>query len=389
MFKDKDILFIVHNYNSFQKDLIEETAKYYRKVYVLVRYKPISKYIKRIPLKWLKKYDDSNVIDLSNIPQNIEVIRTPVWYIPLGFFNKFLGNLHYKSVERIIKKYKLEFDIVHSHFIWSSGYVGMKIKEKYGVPFVVTGHGFDVYSLPFKTKSWTNKTSADAVITVSENNKRHLLRLGIDEKKIEIISNGFNPRLFSPIEKEIARKELNIPKDKKVLLTVGNLEQVKGHQYLIEAVKLLKEKYPNIFCYIIGGGSLQRTLQNRINLYGLEKNIHLTGPLLHEEINTWINACDVFVLPSLAESFGIVQLEAFACGKAVVATKNFGSREILTSGDYGILCEIANSEDLADKIDIALRKKWDTKKLMDYAKNFTWEQAAQDIVNIYERLLNA
>ena len=74
--RKNNILYIVHDYTNFQKDLIDEAAKYFKKVYVLVRYKPISGIVKHIPIKWLKKFDDTLVIDIWNIPSNVEVILT-------------------------------------------------------------------------------------------------------------------------------------------------------------------------------------------------------------------------------------------------------------------------------------------------------------------------
>jgi len=103
----------------------------------------------------------------------------------------------------------------------------------------------------------------------------------------------------------------------------------------------------------------------------------------HAEIPIWMNACDVFVLPSLRESFGIVKIEVMACGKPVVATYNGGSEEIITSEDYGLLCEPANPEDLAEKILIALDKEWDDEKIRKYAERFTWEDIAKEIVKVY------
>ena len=131
MLKDKNILYIVHKYNSFQKDPIEEAAKYFNKVYVLVRYKPFSGIVKYLPIKRLKAFDESITSNnAKGLPKNVEVIKTPVWYLPFGVFNKWLGGLHFRAVDRAIKKYDIKFDIVHSHFIWSSGYVGMKVKKK-------------------------------------------------------------------------------------------------------------------------------------------------------------------------------------------------------------------------------------------------------------------
>lgn len=390
MFKDKTILYIVHNYNSFQKDPIEEIAKNFKKVYVLVRYKPISKIARYIPFKWLKKYDDKYVIDLSNKPENVEVIKTPVWYLPFGIFYKWLGELHFRAVNRVIKRRKIKFDLVHCHFLWSSGYVGKKLKEKYKKPFIVTGHGFDVYQLPFESTFWKNKIisilhSADKVITVNENNRKILFNFGM--KNIEVLGNSFNSRIFYPIYKKDSRKKLGIKSTTKVLLSVGNLEKIKGHKYLIEAVNLLKDEYPDLHCYIIGGGSLYGELKSLINSLDLQENVFLVGPLLHDKINIWINACDVFVFPSLEESFGIVQLEAFACGKPIVATKNEGSKEIIISKDYGYLCGIEDSKDLATKIQKTLNKKWERSKIISYSGTFDQENINRKLLSLYKTVL--
>ena len=101
-----------------------------------------------------------------------------------------------------------------------------------------------------------------------------------------------------------------------------------------------------------------------------------------------MNASDLFVLPSLSESFGIVQIEAMACGVPVVATINGGSEEIITSEDYGLLVEPANPEDLAEKILIALNKEWDKEKIRKYAEQFTWERIAERIHEIYCRVVS-
>ena len=99
-----------------------------------------------------------------------------------------------------------------------------------------------------------------------------------------------------------------------------------------------------------------------------------------------MNACDLFVLPSLRESFGIVQIEAMACGKPIVATRNGGSEEIVISDEFGLLAEPANPDDLAEKILMALNRKWDPEMISRYAEQFTWENIVEDIVRIYRSL---
>jgi glycosyltransferase involved in cell wall biosynthesis len=132
---------------------------------------------------------------------------------------------------------------------------------------------------------------------------------------------------------------------------------------------------------------MRRKLEAQIQNLGLQDYIKLLGYVPNDKVTYWLNAADLFVLPSLSESFGVVQIEAMACGKPVVATKNGGSEEVIVSEEYGLLCESANSKDLAEKILIALDKDWDREKLLEYAQQFTWDKIAKETMKIYEGLL--
>lgn len=113
----------------------------------------------------------------------------------------------------------------------------------------------------------------------------------------------------------------------------------------------------------------------------------LAGGKPHSEISLWMNACDLFVLPSLRESFGIVQIEAMACGKPVVATRNGGSEELIKNGVNGLLVEPGNAYDMAEKIKISLEKDWNNNEIVSYANNFKWDKVCQKILNIYTELM--
>jgi glycosyltransferase involved in cell wall biosynthesis len=96
-----------------------------------------------------------------------------------------------------------------------------------------------------------------------------------------------------------------------------------------------------------------------------------------------MGACDLFVLPSLRESFGVVQIEAMACGKPVVATINGGSDEIIISSDYGRLVELNDPQALAENIDIALDKEWNEEKIIEYVEQYQWTNIAGEILQVY------
>jgi len=228
--------------------------------------------------------------------------------------------------------------------------------------------------------------TADHVITVSQSNLECIKKMDVSTP-VTVIPNGFRSDLFHPRDTSECRKVLNLPQDKKIILTVGNLEPVKGQKYLVDAIQNLIWERKDIQCIIIGTGRLQTALKRQIHSLGLNDYIMLAGRKSHDEIPLWMNACDLFVLPSLSESFGVVQIEAMACGKPVVATRNGGSEEIVISEDYGLLTGVADPNPLAEKIQVALDRDWDREKILRYAEQFKWENIAKEIIEVYYRVL--
>jgi len=391
MLENKNILFLTHSYANFQKDQIELLAPHFNKVYVLVRYKPIAEISNYIHYIEAKNHTYKNQFDLNSKPANVAVLAVPLWYLPFDFFYKRLGNYHLRIAKNIIRKHKITFDIIHAHFLWTAGYVAVKLKEMYNIPIVITGHGEDIYDYPFRNKFYMENIKyiidhSNYLITVSKSNYVCIQKININKTAI-IIPNGFKTELFYPKSQEECRNKLKIPKNKKIILNVGNLVLLKGTKYLIDAVKILSNKYPDILCIIIGEGGLRNSLQKQITKLNLQNNIKLIGAIRHEEISDWMNACDIFALPSIRESFGVVQIEAMACGKPVVATINGGSEEIITSEDVGFLCEKENAIDLAEKLEMALNKNWVKEKILKHAQNYTWERAVKEILNVYVNLM--
>lgn len=270
MLKEKNLLVLSHTYNSFIKDPVEILAKEFNKVFVLVRYQPVSELARYIPFSFFKsriKYSRAQSIDLTNLPSNVEVIPLPLWYLPFKRFYFPVGKQHAKVALKVIKDRNIKFDLIHAHFLWSAGYAGEEIKKIYEKPLVVTGHGYDIYDLPNRDnrlKAGIKEVlkNSDRVLTVSNRNQQDLKALGIDNAKV--LPNGYTSSLFYFKDKSKCRQILNLPTDRKILLTVGSLETVKGYEYLLEAIKIVKEKEPNILCLHIGGGSLEKSLKSLV-----------------------------------------------------------------------------------------------------------------------------
>lgn len=385
---NKNILYITHSYNSFIKDQIEILAKNFSHVYVLVRYKPIAEISNYIPINSLKIHKKSFIIDLINKPKNITVIPTPLWYLPFDFFYLNLGKQHFRIVNKIIKKYNIKFDLIHCHFIHTAGFVGQKLKEKYNKPLIITAHGEDIYDYPFRNNQWKKKTieicnSADCLITVSQSNLKCIKKLHI-KTPTTVLPNGYLNKIFYPKNQLDCQKILKINSNKKIILNIGHLNTVKGQKYLIDAIKIITQQRKDILCFIIGNGPLRSKLQNQINQNYLQKSIKLLGEIPHNELINWINASDVFVLPSISESFGVVQIEAMSCGKPVIATYNGGSEEIVVNPKLGALIPPKNPRLLSIAINTALDTKWDSNFIQKYAQNFEWNKICNQIFKKYQ-----
>lgn len=387
----KNLLVICHSYNNFQKDPFDLIAPHVASINVSVRINPFADLGKYLPILKTECFPSADKIDRTDTPKNTHVYPTPIWYLPTDRGYKNLGEKQYSHVKSLIQKNEIKFDLIHCHFIWSAGYAGARLKEEYGVPFVVTAHGYDIYSLPFKDDEWREKieyvlNTADHVITVSQSNLACIKKLNVSTS-VTVIPNGFRSDLFYPCDTSECRRLLTLPHDKQIVLTVGYFDPIKGQKYFIEAAQEIVSKRKDVFFVIVGVGKFQTTLENQIRSLGLEDYILLAGEKPHNEIPIWMNACDVFVLPSLNEGNPTVMFETLGCGKPFVGTRVGGVPEVITSEDYGLLVEPADPEDLTEKILVALDREWNREKILAYAERFTWENITREIVGVYEQVL--
>lgn len=317
---------------------------------------------------------------------NVEVYYPRSIYIPLFWTGEIMVDNRLKIVEQTIDKYHLDFDLIHAHFTWPSGYIGVKLKEKYGKPVVTTihenGEWFDKeveMDHPLINAAWSGP---NALIRVNQKDVPVLQRYN---KDVYSIPNGFSP-FFYPIETTIAREQLNLSADMKVVFSLGNLIKRKGFNYLIDSMDIICQQRNDVLCFIGGAGKERRRLQGQIDRMHLSGNVRLLGSLPGDQLSLWMNACDIFVLPSLNEGNPTVMFETLGCGKPFVGTRVGGVPEVITSEDYGLLVNPADSEDLAYKILAALDREWNREKILAHAKQYTWGNVAKEIMNVFEKV---
>jgi teichuronic acid biosynthesis glycosyltransferase TuaC len=323
--------------------------------------------------------------------ENCNFVSPKFFTLPFEALRKRNCCLAARSCIGALSRNAVPFDLIHAHFL-QNGFIGARMKDLYTKPFVVTAHGGDVYDLPFRD-NWTKRVSkyvlseADQVITVSQFNAEKLLSLGLSPNKLHVIPNGYDARLFKLISSRAMRQELGLPLGKRILLSVGNLVGEKGHTCLIAAMNTVLKRRSDVILVIVGSGPLKERLEKKITQLGLNGKVLLVGRKAHEEIPMWMNASDIFVLPSINEGFPTVVPEAMACVKPVIGTKVGGIPEAITNDDLGILVNPKDPEILESAILKALEKKWKPETILEHAKTYSWSNLATQILTVYQKAL--
>jgi glycosyltransferase involved in cell wall biosynthesis len=302
------------------------------------------------------------------------------------------GYLMYLFSLPVIRKIREEFDfdIIDTHFTYPDGFAGILLGRYFGKPVVVTSHGTDLNLYPAYPviRQFLRYTlgKADRVVAVCNALRDVMIRLDVPGGKISVIPNAIDLKKFYPMAKEDARRTLGIT-SKHVVVSVGSLIPIKGHDVLIRAVKLLVEELGrgDLSLNIVGEGPYRRTLEKLVSSLKLEGHVRFVGAVPHSDMILWFNAADISCLASSREGWPCVLLESLACGTPVVATNVWGIPEVIRNDRIGLLAE-RNPRDFADKIHAALRKSWDFRGIVEYANDFTWERAAGEIHKVYSSI---
>lgn len=312
------------------------------------------------------------------------------------------GPLCYKLYQRTIGLFckvmnkREEYDLIHIQasgglFSFLSAITGAISSKIFQKRLLITFHHSETqkFVADYKHIFKFVLNRSDTLILVSDKQKKAIDTIfGDVSEKLIVIPNGFKDSLFYSMDTDECRARLRLPLEKTIIFNISNLIESKGHTYLLSAIPDVIAVYDNCLFYIAGKGYFADALTAQVNNLGLQSNVTFLGWIPDEQVPVWMNACDIFVLPSLAESFGIVQIEALACGKPVVATRNGGSEEIIISDVYGLLVEPADPDDLAEKILVALDREWDREAILAYAERFTWERIAEETILLYQSINN-
>lgn len=274
-------------------------------------------------------------------------------------------------------------DVIHTHLSTASlwGAVAGKIAR---IPTISSVHALNVK---------TCYVYSDLLATCSEGVREHMMAQGIPGDRIEVMYNGLNPAQFEgiPSEQDV-RDELDLPHGAPVIGEVAHLSPRKGQIYLLEAVRLLLERWPELICLLVGEGEDRVELEEQVARLGIGEHVRVMG--YRPDARRVMQAMDVVVLPSVAiEGLGVALIEGAFLGKPVVGSDAPGIREALVDGDTGLLAPPGQPAPLAEAIDEILRHPKSAQEMGERGRRramemFTLDHMVTRAEELYRQMLD-
>jgi D-inositol-3-phosphate glycosyltransferase len=318
----------------------------------------------------------------------------------------------------------LQYDLIHSHY-WMSGIAAKDLKAAWGVPIVQMFHTLGLMKQrvardPGEMEGEYRIQGEQEVLRIADRivaaTPAELAQLQwlyrADTSKVEIVPPGVDISHFYPIPQDEAKEFIGLRPCDQLLLFVGRIEPLKGIDNLIEAIAILRRQGVYVSLSVIGGDPDQvvvshdgaetkrsvefnmpemKRLQEMRTRYGMEDLVAFLGRRSQDTLPYYYSAAEAVVVPSHYESFGMVALEAMACGTPVVASQVGGLAYLVQDGETGYTVPADDPQALADALnrllkDPEMRARMGL-KAAEFAKEYAWSKIAARIIKIYEQAL--
>jgi teichuronic acid biosynthesis glycosyltransferase TuaC len=280
-------------------------------------------------------------------------------------------------------------DLVHAHGPLPCGHAAMLLNTELKIPYVVSVHGLDAFSteqVHGRAGEWCRRVSqrvyrsSRRVICISERVREQVLEGMGQSCRTSVVYNSVDPELFSPGEEAASRDP--------IVLSVGNLIPIKGHDLLIRAIASLAPEFPRLSFDIVGEGPELSRLQALAQQLQIAERVRFLGRQSRREVAAAMRRCTVFALPSRYEGLGCVYLEGMSVGKPVIGCRGQGIAEIIRHGSNGFLVGSDNEKELALALAMLLRDENLRRNLGVAARDtildrFTLGQQAEILTRIY------
>lgn len=281
-------------------------------------------------------------------------------------------------LRRLRKEY--DFGVIDAHYFYPDGVAAVLLGKWLGKPVTMTARGTDLnlipqYSIPRGLIKWAAQRAA-GLITVCQALKDILVELGIHDSRVRVLRNGVDLKLFAPGDRALVRGKLGLSGP--TLLSVGGLIERKGHHLIIEALAQL----PEMTLLIAGDGPQHAHLRSLAQQVGVTGRVQFLGALPQAALREYYSAADILVLASSREGWANVLLEAMACGTPVVATKVYGTPEVVASAEAGILVPERSAAAIVTAVRELFARYPDRAATRRYAERFSWDETTRGQVTL-------
>jgi D-inositol-3-phosphate glycosyltransferase len=348
--------------------------------------------------------------DLGYGNRVVHVAAGPEVPLPKDQLASFLPEFQ-RGVQEFAELKGLTYDVIHSHY-WMSGIAGLGLRQVWQAPMIQMFHTLGLMKQrvarqpgeaegDYRLQGERNvMQAADWIVAATPAERAQLQWLyEMEMSKVVVIPPGVDVSHFYPIPADEAKQAIGIRPCEQMLLFVGRIEALKGIDVLIEAIGILRKKGLSMCLAVIGGevsstngGSVEmERLQALREQAGLEDLVAFLGKKAQDTLPYYYSAAEAVVVPSHYESFGMVALEAMACGAPVVASQVGGLAYLVQDGVTGFTVAVDDAQALADRLALILTQPELRQKLSQQAaqlaRGYAWETIAEKVLELYERAL--
>lgn len=332
-------------------------------------------------------------------PQTI--IRKPMTSISWGI--KSLTGLRFYSrmLYQAFRKRPKHLSQIHCGRTIHEGFIGLMLSKLLRKPLICYVHGEDVEvarssrELAFIVRQVLKGSTK---LICNSNNTKNLLieHWQIPVDKIAVLHPGVDEVRFTPVPHDNAFRQQQGWQQRIVCLTVGRLQKRKGHDRMIMALPQIVTQYPQFLYVIVGNGEELPTLKQLVQQYQVEPYVQFKAEITDAELIQCYQQCDFFILPNRTEGndiegFGMVLVEAQACGKPVIAGDSGGTRETMLVGTTGLIADCTLPEHIADAVSELLEtqgvERFSAAQCRQHVlSNYTWQQHAARATLLFETI---
>jgi teichuronic acid biosynthesis glycosyltransferase TuaC len=296
----------------------------------------------------------------------------------------FMGFAIRRDLQRL-QAQGFDFDLIDAHYFYPDGVAAVRAGKVLGKPVVITARGSDLNLIaalkrPGQMIAWAAAQAA-GLITVSTALKDRLVKMGVAASRVQVLRNGVDLGAFPLADKAAARKQLGLSGH--ILLSVGNLVALKGHDITIRALAHL----PDARLLIAGSGPEEAALKKLAQTLGVAGRVTFLSRIPHHELAPYYAAADALVLASAREGMANVLLEAMASGTPVVAADIPGMDEVVSPPESGLLMAARTPEALAEAVQKLHANPPERAATRRYAESFNWHDTTAGQIDLFREIL--